>query len=155
MTQPTIFKQDDSQTQALPIIIERQDGQCQTLEAEEVAVALGVLVHESTRGAFPMVDPMARLTLSLDGDYTEYDGDVYYYDDELGDPNADEEMVHGAALAACEAAEAGEYEEPDAVKANARLQLIAAYTGAGFLFIMGLTVASMLSGILERVTGGA
>ena len=153
MTQPTMFEQDESKKQALPIIIERQDGQCHTLEAEEVTVALGVLVHEPSRQAFPMVEPMARLTLSLDGDYTEYDGDVYYYDDELGDPNADEEMVHGAALAACEAAEAGEYEEPAAIKANARLQLIAACTGAGYLLIMALTCAAMVSGALERFTG--
>ena len=152
MTQPTMFRQDDSQLQALPIIVERQDGQCQTLEAEEVTVALGVLVNEPTRQAFPMVEPMARLILSLDGDYTEYDGDVYYYDDELGDPNANEEMVHGAALAACEAAEAGEYDEPEAVKANARLQLIAAGTGAGFLLIMTGTCMSMITGALERFT---
>ena len=153
MTQQTTFRLDESQLQLLPIIIERQDGLCQTLEPEEIAVALGVLVHESTRQAFPMVDPMELLSLSLDGDYTEYEGDVYYYDDELDNPNDNEEMVHGAALAACEAAEAGEYEEPEAVKANALLQKIAAGGGVAYLIITGVTAAAVISGALERFTG--
>ena len=153
MTQPNIFAKDDqSNAQELPVIIERQDGLCS--ELHDVLVALGVLVHEPSRQAFPLGEPMARLTLSLDGDYTEYDGDVYNYDDELGDPNNDEAVVHGAAVAACEAAEAGEYEEPEAVKANARLQAIAACGGVAFLLLMGLGCMAMLTGVLDRFTQG-
>lgn len=152
MTQPAIFTREDmDDSPLLPVIIEHQNGQCQ--EIEDVTVALGVLVHEVSRQAFPLGEPMMRLLLSLDGDYSEYDGDFYYFDDELSDPTHDEAMVHGAEVAACEAAEAGEYEEPEAVKANARLQLIAAVGGVLFLLLMGFTCMGMVTGLGERFLG--
>ena len=152
MTQPSIFTREDlDDSPVLPVIIEHQNGQCQ--ELDDVTVALGVLVHELSRQAFPLGEPMMRLLISLDGDYSEYDGDFYYFDDELSDPHNDESVVHGAAVAACEAAEAGEYEEPEAVKANARLQVIAAVGGVLFLLLMGLASVGMVTGIGERFLG--
>ena len=129
----------DQQLEELPVIIEHQNGSCQDLQG--IIMSMGLLVHEPTRQAFPPVEPMERYMLSLDGDYSEYDGQIIYFDDELDNPNEVEDVVYGAAEAACEAAEAGEFEEPEAVRINGWLQLVAA--AGGIIYLLAVTGAAV------------
>ena len=137
-------EQKDSQLTE-QVVIEHQDGRLEVLD--NCARARGLLIHEETRQAFPEREEVARYTLSLDGDYAELAGSVDYYDDELTNPADDPSFVFGATVAACEAAENGELEEPESLKSHAKLQLIAAVGGVTFILGTLLVSGAIYGGI--------
>ena len=133
------------------VVIEHQDGRLELLD--NCARARGLLLHEETRQAFPEREEVAQYTLSLDGHYAELAGSVDYYDDELTNPADDPSFVFGATVAACEAAENGELEEPESFKSHAKLQLIAAIGGVAFA-LGSLLVSLTIYGGLPSWLGG-
>ena len=121
------------------VVIEHADGRLE--ELREVRQEFNLLIHGGTHQVFPVRDMVPSYTLSLDGPYTMYEGDVYYYDDELINPDADPVFVFGVSEAACIAAERGELQSDHAQTHKARLNMIAALGGIGFPIL-----ASILSG---------
>ncbi len=142
MTTPGIGRKPRVQKDPLSteqVVIEHQDGRLELLE--NCTRARGLFLHEDTRQAFPEREEVAQYMLSLDGDYAELAGSVDYYDDELTNPADDPSFVFGATVAACEAAENGEMEEPESFKSHAKLQLIAAI--GGVVFALGALLVSV------------
>ena len=123
------------------VVIEHENGRLEVLE--DCERMLGLIIHGDTHQAFPERGEVPQYTLSLDGDYAELDSPVDYYDDELIDPVEDPEFVFGTAVAACEAAERGEMGEPEALRAHARVQIIAASGGVAFLILSMLAAIGM------------
>ena len=127
------------------VVIEHHDGWMETIVG--ASRELGLITHEESRRVLPEQEKVSQYRLSLDGDYSELDSEIDYYDDELPDPVYNPSFVYGAAVAAYEAAERGELGEPESVKSHARVQWMAALGGIVFLGISSLASLAVLGGL--------
>ena len=128
-----------------PVIIEHQDGYLEIIS--DAKRELGLVTHEESRQVLPERDRVPQYRLSLDGEFTELDGEVDYYDDELDDPVFNPSFVFGCSVAAYEAAERGELGEPENVKAHAKVQWIAAAAGGIYLSLTAIGSVAVLGGL--------
>ena len=112
------------------VVIEWADGRLEELNG--VREEFDLLIHDECRQAFPARARVPSHSLSLWGNYTVFEADVYYYDDELVNPDADMALVFGIAEAACIAAERGELQEDRAQSHKANMNMIAAVGGVIF-----------------------
>ena len=122
-------------------VIEWAEGRLE--ELSDVRQEFDLLIHDETRQAFPVRDMLPCYTLSLTGNYSIFEAEVHYYDDELADPDADHDFVFWVAEAACIAAERGELREDQAQKYKANMNAIAAV--GGVLFPIVAAVLALVS----------
>ena len=97
--------------------------------------------------AFPARARVPSHSLSLWGNYTVFEADVYYYDDELVNPDADMALVFGIAEAACIAAERGELQEDRAQSHKANMNMIAAVGGVNIPVVMAVLAKGINGGL--------
>ena len=123
------------------VVIEHVKGTSE--ELEDVRDEFSLLMHQLSRQAFPIPDLVPVFTPSLEGPYCHLVSQVYYFDEELVNPDADPGMVFGVSEAACLAAERGELQEDHEQKNKGRLTVIAALGGIGFPILMTLVAMSL------------
>ena len=126
------------------VVIEWADGRLEELNG--VPEEFDLLIHDESRQAFPARARVPSYTLSLHGNYTVFEADVYYFDDELINPDADMAFVFGIAEAACVAAERGELQSDQAQTHKANMNLVAAIGGVAFPVIMALLAIGLNKG---------
>ena len=127
------------------VVVEHHDGWVETIIG--ATRELGLITHEESRRVFQEGDKVSQYRMSLDGDFSELDCEIDYYDDEPPDPVYDPDFVYGAAVAAYEAAERGELGEPESLKSHNRVQWMAALGGIVFLGIAALAALAVLGGL--------
>ena len=122
------------------LVIERVDGSMEELSG--IRQEFSLLIHDESRQAFPIPTKVPIFTISLDGPHSHLVSEVYYFDEELSNPDADPAMVFEVAEAACIAAERGELQEDLPQINKARLNIIAAV--GGIVFPSGMIVLSLM-----------
>ena len=121
------------------VVIERADGSME--EIAGIRQEFSLLIHDESKQAFPIPPKVPIFTMSLDGPHSHLISEVYYFDEDLSNPDADPAMVFEVAEAACIAAERGELQEDQVQTNKARLNIIAAI--GGDVFPIGMIVLSL------------
>ena len=134
-------KNSDTLAPAGELVIENVDGRMDELEGTRQEFSL--LIHDETRQAFPIPPMVPVFTPSLEGPYCHLLQEIYYFDTEIPNPDADPSMVFEVAEAACIAAERGELQEDQEQAHKSRITFIAALGGIIFPIAMSCVSSSM------------
>ena len=134
-------KDDRSLIPSGTIGVEHVDGTLE--ELDDVREEFSLLIHEESRQAFPIPPLVPVFTPLTEGPYSHLIAEIYHYDHELLNPDADPGMVFGFSEAACLAAERGELQEDQEQKNKNVLTVIAALGGIIFPILMTLVSMSL------------